>query len=178
MKKEYTISVFSEDMVGLLSRIVTVFTRRHINIESLVTSQSSIPGIYRFIIVVTVDEKMVEMLVKQLEKQVDVLKAFHYESNEIVYQEVALYKVPAKIFLKGNHVERIVRKHGARILEIEDEYIVLEKTGYKDETEELLRILEGIGILEFTRSGRVAITKHHEPLKGYLKEMEAEEAGY
>jgi len=177
MKKEYTISVFSEDMVGLLSRIVTVFTRRHINIESLVTSQSSIKGIYRFIIVVTVEEDMVEKLVKQLDKQVDVLKAFCYETDEIVYQEVALYKLPAAIFLKGNHIESLVRQHNARILEIEEDYIVVEKTGYKEETEALLRVLEEIGIYEFTRSGRVAITKHHEPLNKYLAQLEEEEVG-
>ena len=173
MQKEYTISVFSEDLVGLLSRIVTVFTRRHINIESLVTSESSMPGIYRFIVVVTVNEAMVEHLVKQIEKQVDVLKAFHYLNDEIVYQEVALYKVPTAIFLKGNHIETVVRAHNARILDIEEDYIVIEKTGHKNQTEALLRELEQIGIYEFTRSGRVAISKHHEPLNQYLKELEA-----
>ena len=177
MEKEYTISVFSEDKVGLLSRIVTVFTRRHINIQSLVTSESSMPGIYRFIIVVSVTESKVQHLVKQIEKQVDVLKAFYYGEEEIVHQEVALYKVPIAIFLKGNHVESIVRAHNARILDIESDYIVIEKTGHKDETEALLRELEQIGIYEFTRSGRVAITKHHEPLNAYLKELEEEEMG-
>jgi acetolactate synthase-1/3 small subunit len=176
MKKEFTITVFSENAVGLLSRIVTVFTRRHINIDSLNTSESSIPGIYRFIIVVKVSEEMVEKLVKQLEKQVDVLKAFYYDITEIVYQEIALYKVPTNIFMKGNSVENIVRAHNARILDIESEYIVVEKTGHKEETEALLRAFEKIGIYEFTRSGRVAITKHMEPLNQYLKSIEAEEA--
>ncbi len=177
MKEEFTISIFSEDKVGLLSRIVTIFTRRHINIESLITSESSMPGIYRFIIVVTVTEKKVKHLVKQIEKQVDVLKAFYYDGSEIVHQEVALYKVPTAIFLQGNHVEEIVRAHNARILDIETDYIVIEKTGHKNETEALLRELEQIGIYEFTRSGRVAITKDHEPLNEYLKQLEAEEMG-
>ena len=135
------------------------------------------PGIYRFIIVVSVTESKVQHLVKQIEKQVDVLKAFYYGEEEIVHQEVALYKVPIAIFLKGNHVESIVRAHNARILDIESDYIVIEKTGHKDETEALLRELEQIGIYEFTRSGRVAITKHHEPLNAYLKELEEEEMG-
>ena len=177
MKEEFTISIFSEDKVGLLSRIVTIFTRRHINIESLITSESSMPGIYRFIIVVRVTEKKVKHLVKQIEKQVDVLKAFYYDCSEIVHQEVALYKVPTAIFLKGNHVEEIVRAHNARILDIEEDYIVIEKTGHKNATEALLRELEQIGIYEFTRSGRVAITKDHEPLNEYLKQLEAEEMG-
>ncbi|MEM1121540.1 MAG: acetolactate synthase small subunit [Bacteroidota bacterium] len=177
MNKEFTISVFSEDRVGLLSRIVTVFTRRHINIESLVTSESSKKGIYRFIIVVTVPESRIEHLVKQIEKQVDVLKAFYYETDEIVYQEVALYKMPTASFMKSNLVEQIVRKHNARILDIETDYIVIEKTGHKHETDALLRELEPMGIYEFTRSGRVAITKQHEPLNQYLKEIGAEAMG-
>ncbi len=176
MNKEFTISVFSEDKVGLLSRIVTVFTRRHINIDSLITSESSMPGIFRFIIVVTVPEGRIEHLVKQIEKQVDVLKAFHYETDEIVHQEVALYKMPTASFMKSSLVEQIVRKHNARILDIEPDYVVIEKTGHKHETDALLRELEPMGIYEFTRSGRVAITKHHEPLNQYLKELEAEDA--
>ena len=172
MEKEYTITVFTENETGLLSRVVSVFTRRHINIESLTTSKSSIEGIYRFTIVVMVTEEMVRKLVAQLEKQIDVLKAFFYELDEIVYQEIALYKVPTKSVFHGSHVERLVRKHNARILEIEPEYIVIEKTGHQKETEELLRDLEKIGIYEFVRSGRIAITKPMERLNKYLKSLE------
>ena len=110
----------------------------------------------------------------QLEKQVDIIKAFHYEANEIVYQEVALYKVPTQVFSNGTRVETLVRKHNARILEIEQEYIVIEKTGHMHETEALLKELEKIGIYEFVRSGRVAIVKPMERLNNYLKSLEAQ----
>ena len=90
--KEYTITIFTENRTGITSRVVSIFTRRHINIESLTTSESSIPGIHCFTIVVNVSLDMVTKLVAQLEKQVDVIKAFHYEEDEIVYQEIALYK--------------------------------------------------------------------------------------
>lgn len=173
MAKEYTITVFTENYTGLLSRVVTVFSRRHINIESLTTSQSSIPGIHRFTIVVNITEEKVIKLVAQLEKQVDVIKAFHYEPEEIVYQEVALYKVPTKIFSNSNKVESLIRSYNARILEIEPEYIVIEKTGHSEETEALLRELEQIGIYEFVRSGRVAIVRPMERLNKYLKSLEA-----
>ena len=83
-KKEFTITVFTENKTGLVSRVVSVFTRRHINIESLTTSKSSLEGIHRFTIVILSDEDQVEILVKQLEKQVDVLKAFSDENNQIV----------------------------------------------------------------------------------------------
>ena len=78
MINQYTLSVFTENKAGLLMRVVMVFTRRHINIESLTTSQSSINGIFRFTIVVNVTEEQVKKLVQQLDKQVDVLKAFYY----------------------------------------------------------------------------------------------------
>ncbi|MCI5082743.1 MAG: acetolactate synthase small subunit [Saprospiraceae bacterium] len=172
--KEYTITVFTENRTGITSRVVSIFTRRHINIESLTTSESSIPGIHRFTIVVNVSLDMVTKLVAQLEKQVDVIKAFHYEEDEIVYQEIALYKVPTHVFSNSTKVEQLIREYNARILEIEPEYIVIEKTGHKHETENLLKELEEIGIYEFVRSGRVAIVKPMERLNKYLKSLESE----
>lgn len=174
MTKEYTITVFTENQTGLLARVVSVFTRRHINIESLTTSKSSLEGIHRFTIVVNVNQEMVEVLVAQLEKQVDVVKAFHYENEEIVYQEIALYKVPTEVFMHGSKVEQLVRKHNARILEIEKEYIVIEKTGHQNETESLLNDLKDVGVYEFVRSGRIAIIKPMERLNKYLKSLEAQ----
>lgn len=174
MTKEYTITVFTENQTGLLARVVSVFSRRHINIESLTTSKSSLEGVHRFTIVVNVTKEMVEKLVAQLEKQVDVVKAFYYENDEIVFQEIALYKVPTEVFLNGNKVEQLVRKHNARILDIEKEYIVIEKTGHQEETENLLNDLKEVGIFEFVRSGRIAIVKPMERLNKYLKSLEAQ----
>ena len=122
MNKEYIITVFSENKVGLLSQITTVFTCRDINIESLTTSESSIPGIHKFTIVVITDPEKIEKLVKQIEKKIDVLKAFVFTPDEVVQQEIALYKVT-----RSNSVEKLVRDHHVRILEICDDYIVLEK---------------------------------------------------
>ena len=172
--QEYTISVFSENKVGLLNRIVSIFTRRYINIESLNTSEASMKDIYRFTIVVNVTEVQVRKLVAQINKQVDVIRAFYYENHEIVHQEIALYKVPTSIFMDGDTVETLVRAHNARILSIEPDYIIIEKTGHKEATNALLRDLEKIGIYEFVRSGRVAITKPMEQLNKYLQSLEVE----
>jgi acetolactate synthase-1/3 small subunit len=172
MTKEYTLTVFSENQTGLMSRVVSVFTRRHINIESLTTSKSSIQGIHRYTIVVHVSEDMVVKLVAQLEKQVDVVKAFYYENDEIVYQEIALYKVPTSVFINNTRVEQMIRRHNARVLEIEAEYIVIEKTGHQFETEALLEELKSVGVYEFVRSGRVAIVRPMERLNNYLKSLE------
>ena len=170
--KEYTITVFTENQTGLLSRVVSVFTRRHINIESLTVSKSSMPGIHRFTIVVIVEKEMAEKLVAQIDKQIDVVKAFYDDNKKLVYQEIALYKVPTADFLKGNAMEKLVRKHNARILEIEEEYIVIEKTGHPSETEALLNDLRKTGIYEFVRSGRIAVIRPMERLSKYLKSLE------
>ena len=170
--KEYTINIFTENVTGLISRVVSVFTRRHINIDSLTASQSSIKGIHRFTIVVKLNKENVRKVVAQLEKQVDVIKAFYYDNSEIIHQEIALYKVPTAAFTKGNSLEKLIRLHNARILDIEVEYTVIEKTGHPEETEALLRELEKIGIYEFVRSGRVAIVKPMERLNTYLKSID------
>ena len=170
--KEFTISVFSENKTGLITRIVSVFTRRHINIDSLTTSKSSIKGIHRFTIVVNLDEEQVRKLVAQIEKQVDVIKAFYYHPHEVVHQEVALYKIPTAAFSNGDKIEGLIRAHNARILSIEPEYIVVEKTGHAEETEALLKDFEEVGIYEFVRSGSIAIVKPMEQLNTYLKSLE------
>lgn len=170
--KEFTISVFTENKTGLLMRVVQVFTRRHINIESLTTSQSSIEGVFRFTIVVNVTEEMVIKLIAQLDKQIEVLKAFYYNNEEIIHQELALYKVPIAIYTDPGKMINLMRKHHARILTVEKEFVVIEKTGLESETKALLEELKEIGIYEFVRSGRVAIAKPMEQLNEYLKSME------
>jgi len=105
-------------------------------------------------------------------KSIVVLDTIFYENDEIVYQEIALYKVALKAFMSGRTLEQLVRRHNARILEIESEYVVIEKTGQQHETEALLKELQPIGIYEFVRSGRVAIVKPMERLNKYLKSLE------
>ena len=94
MIEQFTITVFTENRTGILSRVVGIITRRHINIETLTVSKSSKEGIHRFTICAELVEANVKKLVAQIEKQVDVVKAFYYRNEEIVYQEIALYKVP------------------------------------------------------------------------------------
>jgi acetolactate synthase-1/3 small subunit len=173
MKKSYTITAFSENHVGLLNRITIIFTRRHVNIESLTVSASAIKGIHKFTIVVNDTKERVEKVVCQIEKLVEVLKAYYHTDNEIVHQEIALYKVPTRALLESNTLEKTIRDHNARILEITPEFTVIEKTGHKEDTQELFDILNKYGVKQFTRSGRVAITRSNkELLSTYLKEVD------
>ena len=167
MEQEYIITVFSENKVGLLSQITTVFTCRNVNIESLTPSESALAGIHKFTIVVRTDPEKIEKLARQVEKRIDVLKVFVFTSDEVVQQEIALYKVT-----RSRNVEQLVRRHNVRILEIDDDYIVVEKTGYKSETRELFELLQPYGVQQFVRSGTVAIVKsRRELLNEYLEEL-------
>lgn len=176
LKKRYTISVLSEDMPGLLNRVTIIFTKRKLNIESINVSTSEVPGVSRYTLVVNTTYDQAEKVVKQLRKLVEVLGAFLYEEDEIYYQEIALYKVPTKIFLHGNKIENLVRSNSARILVIEEDYIVIEKTGHKHETQQLFNLLNEYGVLEFVRSGRVAITKSKRQTQKFLDELENSKA--
>ncbi len=158
-KQLFTISVFSENTVGLLSRVALIFTRRCINVESISASECSIPGVHKWTITAYSTREVMEKLVKQIEKCVDVIRAFLWTEEDIVYQEVALYKVSTPLLLDEPHLEQIIRHHGARILDVTREYTVIEKTGHNDETEALFQELKRYDIRQFVRSGRVTVTK-------------------
>jgi acetolactate synthase I/III small subunit len=173
MRQEFTLTIYSENRIGILNQITTVFTRRHINIESLSTSESAIAGIHKFTVVIFSTREEVDVLVRQIEKRIDILKAYYFTQDEIVHQEIALYRVPTSSLFEGREVEDLVRRYGARILEITPEYTVIEKTGHKNETQELFEKLDPYGVTQFTRSGRIAINKlKKEPLNSYLRKLE------
>jgi acetolactate synthase-1/3 small subunit len=170
METIYNISVFTEDTIGILNRITIIFTRRHINIESITASESELEGVFRYTIVVMTSLDQVKKIVAQIEKQIDVLKAFFHENESVVFQELALYKIPTSAFFGGS-VERLVRAHFARILTVEKEYTIIEKTGQPEELKMLFQELQVFGILEYVKSGRIAITKPMKTLEKYLEEL-------
>ena len=155
----YTVTVYSENQVGLLNQISIIFTRRQLNIESLSVSGSAIEGVHKFTITTYSDRETMEKLVKQIEKRIDVLRAFFYTDDEIIFQEVALYKVPTDKLLDDRSIEDLIRKHNARILEVNRTYTVIEKSGHPNETKSLFEELSRYDVMQFVRSGRVAITK-------------------
>jgi acetolactate synthase I/III small subunit len=174
MKQEYIITVYSENHIGLLTRITIVFTRRKINIDSLTVSESAIAGVYKFTIVIKSTREQVVKIVGQIEKQIDVLKAFYHTNEEMIYQEIALYKVPTESLYENDTIEKVVRNAGARILEITREYTVIEKTGHKEETQALFEELNKFKVMQFIRSGRVALTRDPiERLSEFLAERDA-----
>lgn len=159
--------------MGLLSRIAIIFSRRKINIESLNTSPSEVDGIHRFTIVIFETEINVKKLVRQIEKQVEVLKAYYNTPDEIVWQELALYKVSTDEIAEKAKVERLLREFGARAVVIRKDYTVFETTGHREETDKLIEVLEPFGLIEFVRSARVAIIKASRGFHEKLREFEA-----
>jgi acetolactate synthase-1/3 small subunit len=172
MKQEYTISIFTEDHIGILNHITIILTRRQIKIESITASESAVKGVQMLTLVVITTPDMVRKVAKQIEKLVDILKVFVHLPDDIIYQEIALYKVATKNLLSGSMIDNIVRTHHARILEVSPEFMVIEKTGHQTEIEQLLNHLDPYGVLQFSRSGRVAITKQVKELTSYLREMD------
>jgi len=172
MKQEYTISIFTEDHIGILNQITIILTRRQINIDSITASESAVKGVHLLTIVVRTTSEMIQKVARQMEKLVDVLKVFVHTSDHIIYQEIALYKVTTKGMMSGNAIDHVVRSHHARILEVSPEFMVIEKTGHKTEIADLLAHLQPYGVLQFVRSGRVAVTRQVKELNSYLIEMD------
>ena len=173
-KTLYTVTIFSENMVGILGQVTSVFTRRQLNIETLSVSPSAIAGIHKFTITVFSDMETMKKVVLQIDKRVDVLKAYFNVDEELIFQEIALYKLSTPAFLKIASAESLVRKYNARILEINENCVVIEKTGHYEETQSMFdELSRTIGVLQFIRSGRIAITKSKvERLSDMLKAIE------
>ncbi|MDR1683761.1 MAG: acetolactate synthase small subunit [Candidatus Symbiothrix sp.] len=173
-KKLYTVTIFSENTVGLLNQVTVIFTRRGLNIETLSVSPSAIEGIHKFTITTFTDRNMIVKVVKQIDKRVDIVKAYFNTDEDLIFQEIALYKLSTSQLLSLGSIEDIIRRYNARILDMTETWTVLEKTGHHDETQALFKELsEKIGVLQFIRSGRVAITKSKvERLSDMLAAME------
>jgi acetolactate synthase I/III small subunit len=177
MKQEFTLTVYTENQIGLLNRITIIFSRRKINIHTLNTSPSEVPGIHRFNIVIDETEEVVKKLVRQIEKQVDVLKAYYNTNDEIIWQEMALYKMPTDAIAEKVKVERLLHEFGARAIAIRKDYTVFEATGHREETDKLIAFLEPYGLIEFVRSARVAIIKDSHGFHDKVKEFEQMQPG-
>ena len=159
MTNEYTISAFTENKIGVLNRIIMTLTRRKVNIESLTVSESELKGLSRFTIVVKTTQHHIKNVVKQLERQVELFKAFYFKNDEIVHQEIALYKLKISSLTHSNSFEKIIRENNARVLSIQNDFIIIEKSGFKKDTQLLFNLLKDYGIVQFARSGRVALSK-------------------
>ena len=161
--KKFTVSIYTENNLGLLNRISAIFLKRHLSIDSINSSPCEIEDIFRFVIVLKAEEQLIKKVITQLEKQVEVIAAFYHTDQETIFQESALYKVKTQALYQEKKVHTIIKNSHANIITVSPDYFVIEKTGKREETEKLYNQLESFGILQFVRSGRISVTK--EPMK-------------
>ena len=158
--KLYTMIIYSENFAGILNQITAVFTRRQVNIESLNVCASSTPGVHKYTITCNCSEEMVKTLCKQIEKKIDVLQANYFTDDEIFIMEACLLKVSTDGLLQNPAASKAVRHRGARIVEVNPTFSIIEKKGLTDDIIALFSELNALGIVrQFVRSGRIAVTR-------------------
>jgi acetolactate synthase-1/3 small subunit len=172
MKNEkYTISIYSENNLGLLNRIATIFLKRHINLESLTVSGSEIENVSRFIIVVDITEEQVKKLIGQIEKQVEVIKAYYHTNEECIYLQSALFKIKSSLLFEERQIQNIIKNSNSQIVTVSPEFFVIEKSGRKEEIDTLYDELLSFGIMQFVRSGRISVTKDEMKISELLRKQ-------
>ena len=148
-----------------------MLTRRKVNIESLTVSETERKGISRFTIVVISEKDLVQKMVKQMNRAIEVVDVFACENRSLLFKEIAFIKVATETLEARNEIEELASRHHSEITYATKEYIVLQATGSEDDIDSLLVLLDGYGVLEFIRSGRIAILKEERaPGKSLLDE--------
>ena len=172
--KLYTLLVYSENVAGILNQITAVFTRRQVNIESLNVSASSIPGVHKYTITALSDEDQIKIITRQIEKKIDVVKANYFTDDQLFIREAGLYKLSTEKVLANPEISRTVRRYDATITEVNPTYTIVMKSGKTDDIIELFRALDTYEcVLQYTRSGRIAVTRGmQEQVSEFLEERE------
>ena len=168
-KQLYAVSIYTENNIGLLNRISAIFQRRHINIESLNTSPSEIEGVSKFTVVVNMNEVDIKKIIGQIEKQVEVIKAYYHNLDDTIYQITGLFKIKSELLFEEPQIQNIIKESNARIVTVNKEFFVLEKSGKKEEVVTLYNQLSVFGIMQYTRSGLIAVTKEEMKISSLLQ---------
>jgi len=169
-KQNFTVSVYTENNVGILNRLSAIFLKRHINIESMTVSKSEIDNVHRFTFVVVVPKSLIRKVVGQLEKQIEVIRAFYHTEDEIIYHETALFKISSE-HLYDETIQNKMKFRRAHIIAITERYFVIEASGFKKDIDNMYEKLKPYGLLQFVRSGRIAITRPKMAISELLQEI-------
>jgi len=174
--KLYTLLVYSENVAGILNQITAVFTRRQVNIESLNVSASSIPGVHKYTITAWSNEDQIVKITHQIEKKIDVIKANYFTDEQLFIREAGLYKLATDKVLDNPEISRTVRRYDATITEVNPTYTIVMKSGKTDDIIALFRDLDAFDcVLQYTRSGRIAVTRgKQEQVSEFLEQREKE----
>lgn len=171
----FTVTIYTENNIGLLNRISAIFQRRKINIESLSASESEIDDVFKFTLVVNLTEEQMYKIKGQIERQVEVIKAFYHTDEETIFTESGLFKISSALLFEEPQIQNIIKESHARIVTVNSAFFVLEKSGRRSEIDLVHRELKPFGIMQFTRSGRIAVTKTEMPISTLLQEIKNEQ---
>ncbi|WP_016988823.1 acetolactate synthase small subunit [Flavobacterium sp. ACAM 123] len=169
--KTFTISVYSENNLGLLNRISGIFLKRHINIISLNVSESEIENVSKFIIVVHTTEKWVQNIVGQIEKQIEVIKTFYHTDEETIFLENAIFKIDSALLFDEKQIQNIIKESNSEIVTVSRDFFVISKSGKRSEINDLYNKLKPFGIMQFVRSGRISVSKEKMQISLLLEEL-------
>lgn len=156
--QKHTLVALMENKPGVLSRVANLFRRRNYNIESLSVGHSETESISRMTIVLDGDERIVEQVVKQLEKLINVTDVINVSSQPTVIRELALIKVKAGPGTRSEIIE-LTNVFRARIIDVGATAMTVEITGPEDRVDSLIGLLQPYGIQELARTGRVAMVR-------------------
>jgi acetolactate synthase-1/3 small subunit len=156
--EKHTLVALMEDKPGVLNRVSSLFRRRNYNIESLAVGHSETPHISRMTIVVDGDNRVVEQVVKQLDKLINVTRVVDVSDKPSVIRELALIKVKAVAGTRAEIME-LVNVFRARVVDVAAASLTVEITGEEDKVTSLIGLLRSYGIEELARTGRVAMVR-------------------
>jgi acetolactate synthase-1/3 small subunit len=159
MMQTHTLIALMEDKPGVLSRVASLFRRRNYNIESLAVGHSETPNISRMTIVVNGDNRIVEQVVKQLAKLINVTEVVDVSEKPTVIRELALVKVAAGAGARSEIIE-LANVFRGRVVDVGATSMTVEITGPEDRVNSLIRLLEPYGIEELARTGRVVMVRN------------------
>ncbi|MCL2172587.1 MAG: acetolactate synthase small subunit [Nitrososphaerota archaeon] len=163
--KTKIISVLVENKPGVLHSIANLFRRRNFNIESITVGATQQQDIARMTITVNADEKTLDQVVKQVAKQIDVLKVEELESGNFVMREIALIKVEVTDSKTRSDVINFVKVFRSRIIDISPDSLTVEITGGPDKINAFLNLMKTFGVLELARTGITALARGAKSIK-------------
>lgn len=177
---KHTISVLVENHFGVLTRVAGLFSARGFNIDSLAVGETHDPTVSRMTIVVTGDDRIVEQIIKQLDKLIDVIKVDDLSGEDMIDRELILVKVNADAASR-NDIMQIVNTFRAKVVDVNPQSLTIEVTGGEGKIDAMLELLSPFGILETVRTGTIALSRRKEILAppkepAVVKEVKKESA--
>jgi acetolactate synthase-1/3 small subunit len=130
-----------------------------LQVQVLHAFNPEIVGVSRFTILINMSEEQIKKIIGQIEKQVEVIKAYYHTDDDTIYQESCLFKIKSDLLFEERQIQNIIKESNAHIVTVNKEFFVLEKSGRRAELETLHKALSVFGIMQFVRSARIAVTK-------------------